>query len=85
MEPTFFQKFEYLSKICEFSSDEYTEFLELLLKLYWKSRNLDSDDFVDILIKQILEEYVYCSTHANIVEKEITKKYITTVVEWDDQ
>jgi hypothetical protein len=85
MEPTFNQKIIYLSKICEFSSDEYTEYLEALIQLYWKSRNIDSDDFVAILIKQILEEYVYCSTHANIVETEITKKYITTVVEWDDQ
>jgi hypothetical protein len=84
-EPTFNQKIEYLSKICEFSSDEYTEYLNALIQLYWKTRNIDSDDFVSILIKQILEEYDYCSNHATIIDKEVTKKYIDTIVEWDDQ
>lgn len=80
---TFSEKLRFLQTISTYTDDEYGEYLGSLIQLYLDARSINTE-LTKILVKEIEEEYEYSSTHAKIIDKEVTKTYIKTVVEWDE-
>lgn len=77
------EKLRFLQRISTYTDDEYGEYLGSLIQLYLDAPSVNTE-LTKILVKEIEEEYEYCSTHAKILNKEVTKTYIETVVEWDE-